>query len=85
VRLGRIFNDSIRPSIHQTRGDTHDPQKPSLQNFSIQDRSGGIYVNTPDNLGLALRQQTSEVTGFSGQFADDFEVDPRTQADIRVL
>jgi hypothetical protein len=29
--------------------------------------------------------QTIEVTGFSGQFADHFEVDPRTQADIRVV
>ncbi|HZN09809.1 MAG TPA: hypothetical protein VFB65_23640 [Pyrinomonadaceae bacterium] len=155
------------------------------QGFAIQDRTGGIYVSVPDNLGLALRQQvrvtgkladtvlpgllvlvdvtevkahgsgpkvrplpvetgdvnettegklvtitgtitqpvvndlpfgfiifindgsgevhsfvcastgidvsglspgqTVEITGFSGQFADDFEVDPRTQADIRVL
>jgi len=155
------------------------------QGFAIQDRTGGIYVSVPDNLGLALRQQvrvtgrladtvlpgllvlvdvtdvkahgsgpkvqplavatgevgettegklvtitgtitqpvvndlpfgfiifindgsgevhsfvcastgidvsglspgqTIEVTGFSGQFASDFEVDPRTQADIRVL
>jgi DNA/RNA endonuclease YhcR with UshA esterase domain len=29
--------------------------------------------------------QTLEVTGFSGQFADAFEVDPRTQADLKVL
>ena len=29
--------------------------------------------------------QTIEVTGFSGQFADHFEVDPRFQTDIRVL
>lgn len=28
--------------------------------------------------------QTIEVTGFSGQFADHFEVDPRTQSDIRI-
>ena len=155
------------------------------QGFAIQDRTGGIYVSVPDNLGLALRQQvrvtgkladtvlpgllvlvdvidvkahgsgpkvrplpvetgdvnettegklvtitgtitqpvvndlpfgfiifindgsgevhsfvcastgidvsglspgqTVEITGFSGQFANDFEVDPRTQADIRVL
>ena len=155
------------------------------QGFAIQDRTGGIYVSTPDNLGFALRQQvrvtgkladtvlpgllvlvdvtdvkthgtgpkvqplavatgdvgeategklvtitgtitqpiindlpfgfivfindgsgevhsfvcastgidvsglspgqTIEVTGFSGQFASDFEVDPRTQSDIRVL
>lgn len=155
------------------------------QGFAIQDRTGGIYVSTPDNLGLAPRQQVRvtgtladtvlpgllvlvdveevkahgsgpkvqplavetgdvnestegqivrvtgtitqpivndlpfgfiifvndgsgelnifvcastgidvsglspgqsiEVTGFSGQFADHFEVDPRTQADIRVV
>ena len=29
--------------------------------------------------------QTVEITGFSGQFANDFEVDPRTQEDIRVI
>ena len=155
------------------------------QGFAIQDRTGGIYVSTPDNLGFALRQQvrvtgrladtvlpgllvlvdvtdvkahgtgpkvqplsvstgdvgeetegqlvkitgtitqpvindlpfgfivfindgsgevhaficastgidvsglspgqTVEITGFSGQFADEFEVDPRTQGDIRVI
>ena len=155
------------------------------QGFAIQDRTGGIYVSTPDNLGFALRQQvrvtgklddtvlpgllvlidvtetkahgsgpkvqplpvatgdvgedtegqivritgtitqpivndlpfgfiifindgsgevhsfvcastgidvsglspgqTIEVTGFSGQFANDFEVDPRTQNDIRII
>jgi DNA/RNA endonuclease YhcR with UshA esterase domain len=140
------------------------------QGFAIQDRTGGIYVSVPDNLGFTLRQQvrvvdvtdvkahgsgpkvrplpvatgdvgedtegqlvtitgtitqpvindlpfgfiifindgsgevhafvcastgidvsglssgqTIEVTGFSGQFADDFEVDPRTQSDIRIV
>jgi uncharacterized protein YdeI (BOF family) len=29
--------------------------------------------------------QTLEVTGFSGQFGDAYEVDPRTQGDIKVL
>jgi DNA/RNA endonuclease YhcR with UshA esterase domain len=29
--------------------------------------------------------QTIDVTGFSGQFADHFEVDPRKQDDIRVF
>lgn len=29
--------------------------------------------------------QTIEVTGFSGQFADHFEVDPRFQSDIKIL
>lgn len=155
------------------------------QGFAIQDRTGGIYVSVPDNLGLALRQQvrvtgkladtvlpgllvlvdvtdikvhgsgpkvrpdpvatgdvgedtegrlvtitgtitqpvvndlpfgfiifindgsgevhsfvcastgidvsglspgqTIQVTGFSGQFANDFEVDPRTQDDIQII
>ena len=32
-----------------------------------------------------LQMLTLEVTGFSGQFASDFEVDPRTQADIRII
>jgi uncharacterized protein YdeI (BOF family) len=41
--------------------------------------STGIDVN-----GLSPGQRI-EVTGFSGQFADDFEVDPRFQSDIRVL
>jgi len=29
--------------------------------------------------------QTVEVTGFSGEFAGSFEVDPRTQDDIRIV
>ena len=32
------------------------------QGFAIQDRTGGIYINTADNLGFALRQQV-RVTG----------------------
>jgi uncharacterized protein YdeI (BOF family) len=32
------------------------------QGFAIQDRTGGIYVSTPDNLGFAPRQQV-RVTG----------------------
>ena len=32
------------------------------QGFAIQDRSGGIYVSTPDNLGFTTRQQV-RVTG----------------------
>ena len=32
------------------------------QGFAIQDRTGGIYVSTPDNLGFAPRQQVL-VTG----------------------
>jgi len=32
------------------------------QGFAIQDRTGGIYVSVPDDLGLELRQQV-RVTG----------------------
>lgn len=32
------------------------------QGFAIQDRTGGIYVSTPDNLGFTFRQQV-RVTG----------------------
>ncbi len=32
------------------------------QGFAIQDRTGGIYVSTPDNLGFGLRRQV-RVTG----------------------
>ena len=32
------------------------------QGFAIQDRTGGIYVSTPDNLGFTTRQQV-RVTG----------------------
>ena len=32
------------------------------QGFAIQDRTGGIYVSVPDNLGFTLRQQV-RVTG----------------------
>jgi hypothetical protein len=32
------------------------------QGFAIQDRTGGIYVSVPDNLGFELRQQV-RVTG----------------------
>src|SRR5690348_18414675 len=35
------------------------------QGFAIQDRTGGIYVSTSDNLGFTLRQQV-RVTGTLG-------------------
>src|ERR1044072_7826136 len=35
---------------------------PFDQGFAIQDRTGGIYVSVPDNLGFTLRQQV-RVTG----------------------
>lgn len=38
------------------------------QGFAIQDRTGGIYVSTPDNLGFAPRQQVR----VTGRLADSF-------------
>jgi hypothetical protein len=46
---------------------------------SFVNASTGIDVS-----GISLGQ-TIEVTGFSGQFADHFEVDPRVQGDIKVV
>jgi len=55
----------------------------------INDGSGEVHSFVCASTGIDVSGlspgQTVEITGFSGQFADDFEVDPRTQADIRVL
>lgn len=55
----------------------------------VNDGSGEINVFVCASTGIDVSGlspgQTIEVTGFSGQFADHFEVDPRTQSDIRVL
>ena len=55
----------------------------------VNDGSGEVNVFVCASTGIdvsSLSQgQTIEVTGFSGQFADHFEVDPRTQDDIRVV
>ena len=55
----------------------------------INDGSGEVHAFIAASTGIDVsglsQGQTVEVTGFSGQFADSFEVDPRTQADIRVL
>ena len=55
----------------------------------VNDGSGEINVFVAASTGIdvsGLNQgDTIEVTGFSGQFADHFEVDPRTQSDIRVV
>ena len=55
----------------------------------VNDGSGEVHVFVCASTGIDVSGlspgQTIEVTGFSGQFADHFEVDPRTQADIRVL
>ena len=55
----------------------------------VNDGSGEINVFVTASTGIDVSGlspgQTIEVTGFSGQFADHFEVDPRTQSDIRIL
>jgi uncharacterized protein YdeI (BOF family) len=55
----------------------------------VDDGSGEVnsFVNASTGIdvsGIKLGQ-TIEVTGFSGQFADHFEVDPRVQSDIKVV
>ena len=55
----------------------------------VNDGSGDINVFVCASTGIDVsglsQGQTMEVTGFSGQFADHFEVDPRMQDDIKVL
>jgi len=55
----------------------------------INDGSGEVHSFVAASTGIDVSGlspgQTIEVTGFSGQFANDFEVDPRTQADIRIV
>jgi len=55
----------------------------------IDDGSGEVHsfvcASTAIDVSGLSPGQTVEVTGFSGQFADSYEVDPRTQADIKVL
>ena len=55
----------------------------------INDGSGEVHSFVAASTGIDVSAlspgQTIEVTGFSGQFANDFEVDPRTQEDIRIV
>ena len=55
----------------------------------INDGSGEVHSFVCASTGIDVSSlspgQIIEVTGFSGQFASDFEVDPRTQADIRII
>ena len=55
----------------------------------INDGTGEVHSFVAASTGIDVSAlspgQTIEVTGFSGQFANDFEVDPRTQADIRIV
>jgi uncharacterized protein YdeI (BOF family) len=53
----------------------------------IDDGSGEVHAFVSASTGIDVsglsQGQTIEVTGFSGQFAGDFEVDPRFQSDIK--
>ena len=55
----------------------------------VNDGSGDVQSFVCASSGIDVTGlspgQTIEVTGFSGQFGDDFEVDPRFQSDIKVL
>jgi len=55
----------------------------------VDDGSGEVNSFVWASTGIDVSDlsvgQTIEVTGFSGQFADHFEVDPRTQDDIRIV
>ncbi|HET8783040.1 MAG TPA: hypothetical protein VFM63_11525 [Pyrinomonadaceae bacterium] len=55
----------------------------------VNDGSGELNVFVCASTGIDVSGlspgQTIEVTGFSGQFADHFEVDPRFQSDIRIV
>lgn len=55
----------------------------------LNDGSGEVNVFVSASTGIDVsglsQGQTIEVTGFSSQFADHFEVDPRFQSDIRVV
>ncbi|HKR14133.1 MAG TPA: hypothetical protein VJT15_18865 [Pyrinomonadaceae bacterium] len=55
----------------------------------VDDGSGEVHSFVSASTGIDVSGlspgQTVEITGFSSQFADHFEVDPRNQDDIRVI
>lgn len=57
--------------------------------FTVDDGSGAlqIFVNTPTGIDLGPLSvgKKVKVTGFSSQFDDHYEIDPRSQDDIVVL
>src|SRR5262249_55555409 len=57
--------------------------------ITVDDGSGDVQAFVCASTGIDVTGlspgQTIEVTGFSGQFGDNFEVDPRFQSDIEVL
>jgi len=55
----------------------------------VNDGSGEVHSFVCTSTGIDVSGlspgQTVEITGFSGEFAGSFEVDPRIQGDIRVI
>jgi len=55
----------------------------------MNDGSGEVHSFVSASTGIDVSGlspgQTIEITGFSGQFANEYEVDPRTQSDIRIV
>ncbi|HET8775564.1 MAG TPA: hypothetical protein VFP80_17325 [Thermoanaerobaculia bacterium] len=55
----------------------------------LDDGSGEVHSFVSASTGIdvsgLIEGQTIEVTGFSSQFGSSYEVDPRTQEDIRIL
>jgi len=55
----------------------------------VNDGSGEVHAFVCASTGIDVSGlspgQTVEITGFSGEFAGSFEVDPRIQSDIRVI
>lgn len=55
----------------------------------VNDGSGEVHIFVCASTGIDVSGlspgQTIEVTGFSGEFAGSFEIDPRFQSDIKVV
>ena len=51
------------------------------EGFAIQDRTGGIYISTADNLGLELRQR-ARVTGVVQDFSGLLVLVPASDSDV---
>jgi hypothetical protein len=54
------------------------------EGFAVQDRTAGIYVSMPDNLGLKLRQE-AEVTGTLTDSGGLLVIVPAADSDVSVV
>jgi hypothetical protein len=54
------------------------------EGFAVQDRTGGIYVSTADNLGIAYRQQ-ARVTGKLADSGGLLVIIPDSDSDVSVI